>query len=52
MHRFLAKVVVTNLWPQARRSQLTLKKATLLYAIVIQTPFCLYKHIFPTMLEV
>jgi hypothetical protein len=25
MHRFLAKVVVTNLWPQARRSELTLK---------------------------
>jgi hypothetical protein len=34
IHRFLAKVVVTNLWPQARRSELTLKKATLLYAIV------------------
>jgi hypothetical protein len=39
MHRFLVKVVVTNLWPQARRSELTLKKATLLYAIVMQTPF-------------
>jgi len=52
MHRFLAKVVVTNLWPQARRSELTLKKATLLYAIVMQTPFCLCKYIFHTMLEV
>jgi hypothetical protein len=29
MHLFLAKVVVTNLWPQARRSELILKKATL-----------------------
>jgi len=38
MHRFLAKVVVTNFWPQARRSELTLKKATLLYAIVMRTP--------------
>jgi hypothetical protein len=51
MHRFLAKVVVTNLWPQARRSELTLKKATLLYAIVMRTPFCLCKHILHTMLE-
>jgi len=30
MHRFLAKIVVTNFWPLARRSALTLKKATLL----------------------
>jgi hypothetical protein len=52
MHRFLAKVLVTNLWPQAWRSELTLKKATLLYAIVIRTPLCLCKHILHTMLEV
>jgi hypothetical protein len=51
MHRFLTKVV-TNLWPQARRSELTLKKATLLYAIVMRTPFCMCKHILHTMLEV
>jgi hypothetical protein len=44
--------VVTNIWPQARRSKLTLKKATLLYAIVMRTPFCLCKHILHTMLEV
>jgi hypothetical protein len=29
MHWFLAKIVVTNLWPQASQSELTLKKATL-----------------------
>jgi hypothetical protein len=52
MHRLLAKIVVTNLWPQARQSELTLKKATLLYAIVIQTHFCLCKHILYTMLMV
>jgi len=52
MHRFLVKVVVTNLWPQARRSELTLKKATLLYAIVMHTLFFLCKHILHTMLEV
>jgi hypothetical protein len=39
MHRFLAKIVVTILWPQARRSELTFKKATLLYAIMMRTPF-------------
>jgi hypothetical protein len=52
MHRFLAKIVVTNFWPQACRSALTFKKATLLYAIVMRTPFCLCKHILHTMLEV
>jgi hypothetical protein len=52
MHQFLAKVVLTNLWPQARGSELTLKKATLLYAIVMRTPFFLCKHILYTMLEV
>jgi hypothetical protein len=51
MHQ-LAKVVVTNLWLQACRSELTLKKATLHYAIVMRTPFCLCKHILHTMLEV
>jgi len=43
---------MTKCWPQARRSELTLQKATLLYAIVMQTPFCLCKHILHTMLEV
>lgn len=52
MHQFLAKVVVTNLWPQASQSELTLKKATLLNATVMRTPFYLCKHILHTMLEV
>jgi hypothetical protein len=52
MHRFLAKVVVTNLWPQARWSELTLKKANLLCAIMMQTHFFLCKHILQTMLKV
>jgi hypothetical protein len=52
MHQFLAKIMVTNIWPQARWSELTFKKATLLYAIVMRTPFCLCKHILHTMLEV
>jgi hypothetical protein len=52
MHRFLVEIVVTNIWPQARQSELTLKKATLRYVILMQTPFCLWKHILNTMLEV
>jgi hypothetical protein len=52
MHWFLAKIVMTNFWPEASQSALTLKKATLLYAIVMRTPFCLCKHILHTMLEV
>jgi hypothetical protein len=52
MYRFLAKIVVTKFWPQARRSALTHKKATLLHTIVMKTTFCLCKHILHTMLEV
>jgi hypothetical protein len=52
MHRFLAKIVVPNFWPQARHSELTLKKARLMYAIVMRTPFFLCKHIMHTMLGV
>jgi hypothetical protein len=48
----LANIIVTNFWPQACRSALTLKKATFLYAIVMITPFCLCKYILHTMLEV
>jgi hypothetical protein len=43
---------VTNLWPQAHRSELTLKKATVLYAIMMRIPFCFCKHILHTMLKV
>lgn len=43
---------MTNIWPQARRSELTLKKASLLYAIMMRTPFCPCKHILHTMLVV
>jgi hypothetical protein len=52
MYQFLAKIVMTNFWPHAHRNELTLKKATFLYAIVMRTPFYLCKHILHTMLEV
>jgi hypothetical protein len=40
-----------NLWPVARRSDLTLKKAQFVYAIHLRLPFCLCKHIMTVMLE-
>lgn len=50
-HRLLAKIVLHNLWPTAHRSELVLKRAKFLYALVMRMPFCLYKHILQTMLE-
>jgi hypothetical protein len=50
-HRLLAKIVQHNLWPIARRSELVLKRVRFLYALIQWVPFCLYKHIVLTMLE-
>jgi hypothetical protein len=50
-HRLLAKIVLHNLWPTARRSELVLKMDRFLYALVIRMSFCLCKHIMHTMLE-
>jgi hypothetical protein len=47
----LAKIVLHNLWPTARRSELVLKRARFLYALVMRMPFCLCKHILQIMLE-
>lgn len=33
-HRLLAKIVLQNLWPLVRRSQLVLKRARFLYALI------------------
>jgi hypothetical protein len=41
----LAKIVLHNLWPRARRSELVLKRARFIYALVMRMPFCLCKHI-------
>jgi hypothetical protein len=47
IYRFLAKIVVTNFWPQARHNALAFKKATLLYCdedtfLSVQTHFAHY----------
>jgi hypothetical protein len=48
----LAKIVLHNLWPTTRRSELVLKRARFLYTLVMRMPFCLCKHILQTMLEI
>jgi hypothetical protein len=50
-HRLLAKIVQHNLWPVARRSDLTLKKAQFVYSTHLRLPFYLCKHIMTVMLE-
>jgi hypothetical protein len=47
----LAKIVQHNLWPVVRRSDLIVKKAQFVYAILLRLPFCLCKHIMSVMLE-
>jgi hypothetical protein len=44
-HRMLAKIILHNLWPVTRPSNLILKKAQFVYAVHFRLPFCLYKHI-------
>jgi hypothetical protein len=51
-YRLLAKIFLHNLWPRANRSELVLKRAKFLYALVMRMPFCLCKHILQTMLEI
>jgi hypothetical protein len=51
LHHLLAKIVQHNQWPMARQSELVLKRARFLYALIQRIPFCLYKHIVLTMLE-
>jgi hypothetical protein len=50
-HSLLAKIVQHHLWPIVCRSELILKRAQFLNAIVMRLPFCLCKHILNIMLE-
>jgi hypothetical protein len=51
LHRLLTRIVLHNLWPTTRRSELVLKRAQFLYALCLRMPFCLCKHILNLMLE-
>jgi hypothetical protein len=50
-HCLLTKIVQHNLWPTVCRSELILKRAQFLYAIVMRLPFCLCNHILNILLE-
>jgi hypothetical protein len=50
-HCLPTKIVQHNLWPIVCRSELILKRAQFLYAIVMRMPFCLCKHVLNRMLE-
>jgi hypothetical protein len=50
-HRMLAKIILHNLWPVTRRSNLILKKTQFVYVVHFRFPFCLCKHILGVMLE-
>jgi hypothetical protein len=50
-HRLLARIMMENLWPLSRNSNITIRRARFLYAIIRHVPFCLCKHIVQTMME-
>jgi hypothetical protein len=47
----LTKIVLQNVWPIARHSNVPINRARLIYAIIKQVPFCMCKHIILTMFE-
>jgi hypothetical protein len=50
-HHLLARIMIQNLWPLSRNSNITIRRARFLYAIIRRVPFCLCKHIVQTMME-
>lgn len=50
-HRLLAWIMLQNLWPLSHNSNLALKKARFLYALIRRIPSCMCKHIVMTMIE-
>jgi hypothetical protein len=47
----LSKIILHNLWPVTRHSDLILKKTQFVYAICLSLPFCLWMHILGVILE-
>jgi len=43
-YRLLAKIVLTNLWPIARHTELTIERAQFIYAIMVNVPIDLTTH--------
>jgi len=51
LHRMLSKIILHNIWPVTRRSDLILKKAQFVYVVSLRLPFCFCKHILGVILE-
>jgi hypothetical protein len=49
--RLLARIVMQNLYPISRNSDVTLDRARLIFAIINRVPFCMCKHMLMTMIE-
>jgi hypothetical protein len=50
-YQLLVKIILHNLWPTSRRSELVLKRDQFLYALSMRMPFCLCKQILTIMLD-
>jgi hypothetical protein len=50
-HLLLSRIMMHNLWPLSRNSNITIRRAKFLYAIIKRVPFGLCKHIVQTMME-
>jgi hypothetical protein len=51
LHRLVTKIIQHNLFSTIRKSELILKRAQFLYAIIMWLPFCICKHILNCMIE-
>lgn len=49
--KLLARIVMQNMWPISRNSEVTIDRAKMIYAIINRVPFCLCTHMVMTMIE-
>ncbi|XP_062149271.1 BRAP2 RING ZnF UBP domain-containing protein 1-like isoform X3 [Alnus glutinosa] len=47
----LARIVMQNIWPISRNSDVPLNRARMIFAIINQIPFCMCKHMIMMMIE-
>jgi hypothetical protein len=50
-HKLLACIMMQNLWPLSKNSNITIRRARFMYSIIRRVSFCLCKHIVLTMME-
>jgi len=47
----LARIVMQNIWPISRHSDVSLNRACMIFTIINRIPFCMCKHMIMTMIE-